>query len=105
MKGEGGLTEEQHQVKKVFDDLFHLFIKKNNDYGSSVFQLADLAPGVSVEDAIAVRMSDKVKRINSLRQRAGNQGQVKDESLDDTIEDLAVYGILWLAHRRNLRVT
>ena len=89
-------------VEAVFKDLFRQFCRKNSDYGNSVFEPPEAAPGVGVEDGIAVRLSDKVRRIASLR-RTGSTAKVFEESLDDTIGDLAVYAIIWLAWRRHER--
>lgn len=93
------LIPQLEDVAEMFDNLYDLFAKKNHDYGNSVFETCELAPSISVEDAIAVRMSDKVKRISKLRANGG-VGQVKEESLDDTIIDLVVYGVLWVTQRK-----
>ena len=47
----------------------------------------------------ATRINDKINRINSLI--TTNKQEVKDESLNDTIMDLANYAILWLVDRKN----
>lgn len=52
-----------------------------------------LAPNMSRGDSILVRMSDKVKRIQTLQK---NGTAEVAESLDDSIRDLASYGLLYL---------
>ena len=45
-----------------------------------------------------IRLEDKLNRLKALT-RAGNQ-QVNDESIDDTLMDLANYAIMTLVERR-----
>jgi hypothetical protein len=71
-----------------------LILRKNSDYGSSVWQSPCLAPTMPVASAILVRMSDKVKRLASLAEKPA---AVADESLDDTMRDLGAYALLYLA--------
>lgn len=85
------------EVEAVFDFLFEQFKRKNSDYGNSIFKVPVLDDGgLDVEDAIVCRASDKVERIAQLRVKTP---EVVEESLDDTIGDLAVYLILWLTWR------
>lgn len=73
-------------------------LRKNLDYGSSVWHSPVLADGLDPGMAIRVRMSDKISRLQSLlsvKQPAGRR--VKDESIDDTIADLGAYCLLYLA--------
>lgn len=71
-------------------------IKKYTDYGSSAFERPYLHPHIPVEDAILVRMSDKVNRLHNIMQN----NAVCDETIDDTVLDLAGYCILFLANRK-----
>ncbi len=71
-----------------------LLIRKNTDYGSSVWQEPILAPGCDPGAAIRVRMSDKVSR---LRQLLSKPALVDNESIDDTLRDLGAYCLLELA--------
>jgi hypothetical protein len=75
-----------------------LILAKNKDYGGSIWEIPVLTPNLSAGDAILVRMSDKIERINSLMQRPA---EVKDESLDDTIRDLGAYCLLYLARPKD----
>lgn len=68
-------------------------LRKNADYGSSVFEPPTLTPEIGIVNAIEVRMSDKLKRLQNLK-KPGQVQQVKDESIDDTYRDFANYCIL-----------
>lgn len=69
-------------------------LRKNKDYGNSAFESPELAPGVTALEGIQTRMSDKVKRLRRLL--AGNDAAVQ-ESVVDSIGDLAGYAMLWIS--------
>lgn len=69
-------------------------LKKNADYGSSVWKAPVLKPVLDPGDAILVRMSDKVSRIAELSDGMAPRVQ---ESLADTVMDLGCYCLLWCA--------
>ena len=71
-----------------------LLLRKNSDYGSSVWEQPILAPDCDPGVAIRVRMSDKISRLNSLLTK---KQEVQDESIDDTLRDLGAYCLLELA--------
>ena len=80
--------------------LLRQLLAKNSDYGGKITHESPcLAPDISPTTAILVRMSDKVARLGNLLQ-VGSSQQVEDESIDDTIRDLAGYCILLLVSRR-----
>lgn len=89
-------TTDQQLIAAKFDQLKELCLRKNADYGSNFAAIPCLAPGVKASDAVLVRMSDKIARLQSLL--AGKSVQV-DESIADTVSDLSVYGILYLIAR------
>ncbi len=93
LKGEG--TSDQRRIAEVGLEWINLILRKNHDYGSSVWQVPILCPGMSTRTAILVRMSDKIQRLQNLL-RDGAENDV-DESIDDTIRDLSAYGLLLLA--------
>lgn len=76
-----------------------IVVQKNGDYAgdSDPFQNFELSAhlGVPVPKAIVVRMSDKLQRIANLLDR---DAQVKDESIEDTLLDLANYTYILLAY-------
>ena len=67
--------------------------RKNHDYGDSFATLRQEYP-----NAILIRLGDKYNRLKALM--SGEVAQVKDESIDDTLLDLANYCILELVERR-----
>jgi len=70
-----------------------VYEKKNHDYGDSFAKLRSELPL-----AILVRIYDKYSRLKTLLQ--GKQQLVKDESIDDTLMDLANYCIMELVERK-----
>ena len=82
-------------IKTQCDALCSLLLQKNKEYGSAIEESPYLAPEVPPTTAVFVRLSDKCKRIQNLR-------TVKDigveESLEDSIRDVAGYCILLLAY-------
>ena len=89
------LTFEKNPVTHEFicDELYETYKKKNADYGNSFENSLDkhgLIAGI-------VRMDDKMSRLISLNSK--NEQQVMDESMRDTLMDLANYAIMsvmWL---------
>lgn len=87
--------------EKVVQEMLEIHRRKNSDYtGDSGDNLANFRMaekfGVSTFDGILVRMSDKYSRIASLVKKAkeGKEAAVQDESLRDTLIDLANYAII-----------
>lgn len=83
--------------------------KKNADYAGDSdpfgnFRLVEMLGICSVETGILVRMTDKMARISNLL-KEGVTTQVKDESVDDTLIDLANYSIILAAYRESKRKT
>jgi hypothetical protein len=80
------MTQEKRlkQFKKVQDEAFELFNKKNTDYGDSFADYGVIG--------ILVRMGDKLKRYMSV----SNKGisLVNDEALRDTLIDLHNYSAM-----------
>lgn len=65
-----------------------LYAKKNHDYGDS-FHLTFEEEGMAMA---RIRLSDKLNRFKSLSRQGGQQ--VNDESIKDTLLDLANYAIM-----------
>lgn len=77
----------------ICSELTDLYARKNADYGDSFgksYQEYGLA-------APCLRLDDKLNRLKSLRTK---ESQVTDESIDDTLMDLANYAIMTLIERR-----
>ncbi|MGM9544214.1 MAG: nucleotide modification associated domain-containing protein [Romboutsia timonensis] len=81
--------------KELLDKMHKLYRAKNKDYGNSANSTYEMYGDL----AYAVRINDKMNRINSLIKNG--KAEVKDESLDDTILDLANYCVMWLIDRND----
>jgi hypothetical protein len=86
--------EDQQRIAEEGMRWLDVILKKNLAYGSSVWHHPILDPELPVCAAILTRMSDKVSRIAQLR--SGVKDEV-DEALEDTIQDLGAYCLLYLA--------
>lgn len=95
----GARGTDQYRIAQTVVSFGALLLKKNQDYGSSVWQVPVLAPESSVATAIRVRMSDKISRINNLL-KSKTTPEI-NESLEDTIKDLGAYCLLLLAAPTN----
>ena len=85
--GEKKLDKPKDKLKELND----LYIRKNQDYGDSF--------GLSIKKygdvAYFVRAEDKINRLETLL-FGRNKRQVKDESIQDTLDDLLNYTIMYL---------
>lgn len=78
---------EVHDFEQITSEMRELYKRKNHDYGNSFgrsFQKYGLISAIT-------RMSDKWERIDSLCQK---QAEIKDESIRDTLIDLANYCVM-----------
>lgn len=73
--------------------LFETYKAKNADYGDSFAQVRQKYP-----NAILIRLNDKLNRLETLMN--GAEQHVNDESIEDTLLDLANYCIMELVERR-----
>lgn len=86
-------TDEVVQFANEAKQCVELYSKKNHDYGNSFDKGMDnigMAYGVG-------RIYDKMNRLITLTKK---EAQVKDESIDDTLRDLACYSMMMLAYRK-----
>lgn len=79
--------------KQLCDGLNELYAAKNHDYGDSFSDLRKKFP-----DSILIRLYDKLNRLETLM--SGKQAKVKDESITDTLRDIANYALMELVERR-----
>ena len=77
----------------ICSDLTALYERKNHDYGDS-FGKGFAEYGMTMP---CIRLEDKLNRLKSLLKSGA---QVKDESIDDTLMDLANYAIMTLIERK-----
>lgn len=83
------LSYDREQAHKHICETMHdLYIKKNKDYGGSVTETYKKYGLTS----FLVRMEDKLNRVYNINKNG--ECEVKDESVKDTLIDLANYAIL-----------
>lgn len=79
-------TPERHF--EICKELNAIYAKKNHDYGDSFHKtFEEWGPAV-----VGIRLTDKLNRFTQLAK--GNETQVNDESIIDTLNDLANYAIM-----------
>lgn len=87
------MSEKVIKHKTICDELNKLYERKNHDYGDSFHQ-------TFVEEGLAmtrIRLGDKLSRFKTLSRLSSSdsgQQQVTDESIRDTLMDLANYAIM-----------
>ena len=82
--------DRTEQFKHIVSEMIDTYEKKNADYGNSFEKTLDKW-GVNIGLA---RMEDKFNRITKLLSNSCQQ--VNDESVEDTLKDLATYSIMLL---------
>lgn len=84
---------------QIFNEIIHTMLdtyeRKNKDYGNS-FALTYAEYGDVMS---AIRLEDKLRRFKQLTTKSVTQ-QVNDESVDDTLLDLANYAVMTLIERQ-----
>ena len=86
------MTDNEKRFRQKVEKLTKVYVAKNKDYGDSFSQSLDKY-GIL---ASLIRMGDKMNRIDSLYDKPTTE---VDESLVDSLEDLANYAIMtamWL---------
>ena len=78
--------------KNICMTLNNTYERKNSDYGDSFASLREEFP-----DAILIRLTDKLNRLKTLMR--GVEQKVNDESIEDTLLDLANYCIMEVVER------
>ena len=77
-------------------DLMALHARKNNDYGNAAHESYKEFGLISY----VIRLNDKMKRLKSLT-KPGSKQEVKSESIEDTLMDLAAYSIMAIESLRS----
>jgi nucleoid-associated protein YejK len=81
--------------EEICKELNKLYEAKNKDYGDS-FGKSYSEYGLTMA---CIRLEDKLNRLKALNKNA--EQQVKDESMEDTLLDLANYAIMTVIEMRN----
>lgn len=84
-------TDQQLEFSRVLIQMRELYIRKNAAYGNGAIGSTGLY-------GIAVRMSDKIHRLLTLTRSAS--ADTGDESIADTLLDLAVYAVIGVVFLR-----
>ncbi len=83
------------EAQKILRGIAQLLIKKNHDYGSSFY---DVAKTLGLVQSFSVRFLDKANRLKEFVYLIDHNQKlaVSDESINDTINDLLGYYLLYL---------
>lgn len=96
-KQSGTTIQTGTEIKRICKALENTLLRKNADYGNSSQRAPLLIPRLSAQDALKVRLSDKIARFIQLEQTGAAR---VNESLDDTLLDIAGYCVLLLIARK-----
>ncbi|MAH46983.1 hypothetical protein CMI37_14235 [Candidatus Pacearchaeota archaeon] len=99
---DGRRGESQQRIARRGVEWIGLLLAKNQDYGDSVFKQPRLVPTATVGDAILVRITDKIERLESIVLQGP---MVENESFEDTIRDLGAYCLLYLARPKGVGIS
>ena len=91
-------------IEQFYKDNLSLIDRKNADYAAGEdpfrnFRMAEYM-GLSTEQGIMLRLLDKMARLANVSAKGGVM-EVKDESLDDTLQDICNYTGILYAYRRS----
>ena len=95
LKEMAGSDTHKATFESVLDEMKELHAKKDKDYGSAFhksFEEFGVTAGV-------VRLNDKMERVKSLVKNG--KAEIKDESLLDSLEDLACYAVMLYVELKN----
>lgn len=95
LKEMAGSDTHKATFESVLDEMKELHAKKDKDYGSAFhksFEEFGVTAGV-------VRLNDKMERVKSLIKNG--KAEVKDESILDTLKDLASYAVMLYVELKN----
>ena len=95
---EDGAESKSHPMfNTLIDQIKDTHERKNHDYGNSFAKSMDEF-GMS---AAAIRLTDKLSRFKSLIK---SEAQVKDESIEDTLLDMATYAIMTVEYLKERKL-
>ena len=89
------LSPNEKLFKSIVTQMFDTYKRKNKDYGASFDELFDEYGMTSA----LLRIKDKYNRLKAINDNG--QIEVKDESVEDTLLDMANYAILTVIKLRN----
>ena len=92
-KCEGEKMDKVQIHEDIVRGMNNIYKCKNADYGDSFSETR-----AKYHNAILIRLTDKLSRLDRLL--TGNNMEVKEESIEDTLTDLANYAIMELIEMR-----
>ena len=88
--------ETAKEFKKIQEEQYETFCKKQMDYGPSNISMGTgVGSSVNVDlslTALVVRINDKIQRLLNLI--VTNKREAQNEPIEDAFKDLSVYGII-----------
>lgn len=93
------MFDQYDMHKRITTKMSEIYIAKNADYGDSFHKSHEKHGSI----AAIVRMDDKLQRISNLI-LSGKELQVKDETIEDTLLDLANYAVMLIVELRREKV-
>mgnify|MGYP001186281789 CR=1 FL=1 len=84
-------------IKDTCDEIKNLLLRKNHDYGNSFSKQYEKYGMVSG----LIRLDDKMSRLDSLMKKEA----LVDESVEDTVMDIAGYAVLLLIELRKKKAS
>ena len=87
------MEDKVRKHEKICKELNDIYARKNKDYGDS-FGRSFTEYGMTMP---CIRLDDKLQRLKNLTRNGG--ASVNDESIEDTLLDLANYAIMTLIER------
>jgi hypothetical protein len=91
-------AKKQQYAEEIIEEIAKLHDKKNNDYGGAYYEMLNEC-GTAAGSGI---IYNKSRRLANLIKDKTEQ-MVNDESIEDTLLDLASYAIMTLEHIRGLK--
>ena len=91
-------AKKPQYTKEIVEEISKLHDKKNNDYGGAYYEMLNEC-GTAAGSGI---IYNKSRRLANLIKDKTEQ-MVNDESIEDTLLDLASYAIMTLEHIRGLK--
>lgn len=76
------------------NNIHEMFVKKNKDYGNAYTKFREKYP-----TAILMHLNEKVSRLDTLM-TSGAKPNVANESIEDTLMDIANYALMEIVERR-----
>ncbi len=92
------MNKQFKEFNSIIDEMKKIHMEKNHDYDGNKNYLSSLKSsvrmGIPAWKSVVIRIQDKLARLENFV--ISGKLKVKDESIEDTLKDLANYAILCL---------